>query len=86
MHYKKILIGSLIVVILLFLLGCKQNKAQLENINVKDNTEGNDGKKYLEKIPNVNLVVFEESAHNIFDPNLEKFVNTVELFFKTIKS
>ncbi|WP_017380944.1 alpha/beta fold hydrolase [Paenisporosarcina sp. TG-14] len=45
-----------------------------------------DGKKYLEKIPNVNLVVFEESDHNIFEPNFEKFINTVELFFKTIKS
>lgn len=45
-----------------------------------------DGEKYLKKIPNSNLVVFEDSDHNIFDPSLEKFVNTVELFFKTIKS
>lgn len=45
-----------------------------------------DGEKYLEKIPHANLVVFEESDHNIFEPNFEKFVNTVELFFNSIKS
>lgn len=45
-----------------------------------------DGVKYLEKIQNSNLVVFEESNHNIFKPNLKKFVDTIQEFFETISS
>lgn len=37
---KNFLIGSLMVVILLSLSGCQQNKTQTENINVKDDMEG----------------------------------------------
>lgn len=37
-----------------------------------------DGEKYLEKIPHSKLVVFEESDHNLFEPSLVNFVNTVE--------
>lgn len=42
-------------------------------------------RRYLEEIPNARLEVFEESAHNIFEPNIDKVVDTLEEFFKTIK-
>ncbi|EGA90226.1 hypothetical protein GPDM_06770 [Planococcus donghaensis MPA1U2] len=45
-----------------------------------------DGEMYLEKVPQANLVVFEESDHNIFEPNLDRFIDRVELFFNSIKS
>lgn len=45
-----------------------------------------EGNRYLEQMPNSNLVVFEDSNHNLFEPNLEKFVHTVEVFFESIKS
>jgi pimeloyl-ACP methyl ester carboxylesterase len=44
-----------------------------------------DGVRYLEEIPKSNLVVFEESSHNLFEPRLEKLVNTMKEFFKTVK-
>ncbi|MEK6190216.1 MAG: alpha/beta hydrolase [Carnobacterium alterfunditum] len=45
-----------------------------------------DGKKYVEKIPQANLVVFEESDHNIFEPKVDRFVDRVEQFLTSIKS
>lgn len=45
-----------------------------------------DGEKYLEKISQANLVVFEESDHNIFEPNFERFIDRLEIFFNSLKS
>ena len=36
--------------------------------------------QYLEKMPQANLVVFDESDHNIFEPNLDTFIQTIDLF------
>jgi pimeloyl-ACP methyl ester carboxylesterase len=44
-----------------------------------------DGVRYLEEIPKSNLVVFEESSHNLFEPCLEKLVHTMKEFFMTIR-
>lgn len=38
------------------------------------------GEQYLEKIPQANLVVFDESDHNIFEPNPDTFIKTIEQF------
>ncbi|MDQ0154237.1 alpha/beta fold hydrolase [Robertmurraya andreesenii] len=38
------------------------------------------GEQYLEKMPQANLVVFDESDHNIFEPNLDTFIQTIDLF------
>lgn len=43
------------------------------------------GKQYIEKLPQAKLVVFDESDHNIFEPDIQTFVNTVDLFMKNIK-
>lgn len=45
-----------------------------------------DANKYLEKIPHSKVVVFEESNHNIFEPDLNRFVDTVKEFFERIKT
>lgn len=39
-------------------------------------------KQYLENFANATLVVFEESDHNIFEPSLERFSNTVRWFIE----
>ncbi|MFS0673567.1 alpha/beta fold hydrolase [Ornithinibacillus sp. 179-J 7C1 HS] len=44
------------------------------------------GKQYLEKLPQANLVVFDESDHNIFEPNLDKFIQTIDLFMNNCHS
>jgi pimeloyl-ACP methyl ester carboxylesterase len=44
-----------------------------------------DGSRYFKKIPKSNLVVFEESGHNLFEPRLENFVDTMKEFFKTVE-
>lgn len=40
------------------------------------------GEQYLEKIPQAKLVVFDESDHNIFEPHLDTFIQTIDLFMK----
>jgi pimeloyl-ACP methyl ester carboxylesterase len=44
-----------------------------------------DGIRYLEEIPKSNLVVFEESSHNLFEPCFENFIDTMKEFFKTVE-
>ncbi len=44
-----------------------------------------DGARYLEHIPNANLVVFEESDHNIFEPTLDKMISIIKGLFETIE-
>ncbi|MBO0600033.1 alpha/beta hydrolase [Sporosarcina sp. E16_3] len=43
-----------------------------------------DSVQYLEKISKADLIVFEESNHNIFEPDLDKFVNVVEEFIENL--
>lgn len=43
-----------------------------------------DGAKYVKKSSKVNLITFEESSHNIFEPSLERFVDMVEEFIENL--
>ncbi|MGE8204763.1 alpha/beta fold hydrolase [Heyndrickxia sp. NPDC080065] len=42
------------------------------------------GNLYIEKMHQANLVVFDDSDHNIFEPNLDTFIKTVDEFMKNI--
>ncbi len=44
------------------------------------------GSKYVELLPNANLVVFEDCDHNIFKPSIERFANTAQAFLESIDS
>ncbi|SFA71765.1 MULTISPECIES: alpha/beta fold hydrolase [unclassified Bacillus (in: firmicutes)] len=41
-------------------------------------------RKYLEEIPDAKLVVFQDSAHNIFEPDMSKVVDTLQQFLKSL--
>ncbi|WP_432355818.1 alpha/beta fold hydrolase [Sporosarcina sp. A2] len=41
-----------------------------------------DSSKYLRGFSNADLIIFEESNHNIFEPDIEKFVGVVECFME----
>ncbi|MCG7344905.1 alpha/beta hydrolase [Sporosarcina sp. ACRSL] len=36
--------------------------------------------QYVEKMPQAKVVVFDESDHNIFEPDVNKFIQTIEMF------
>lgn len=40
------------------------------------------GEQYLEKMPQAKLVVFEESDHNIYEPSLDTFIQTIDSFME----
>ncbi|WP_232699377.1 alpha/beta fold hydrolase [Brevibacillus daliensis] len=42
-------------------------------------------KQYVEKMPQADVAVFVDSDHNIFEPNVETFIETTNLFLKDIK-
>ncbi|MBP2243172.1 pimeloyl-ACP methyl ester carboxylesterase [Cytobacillus eiseniae] len=42
------------------------------------------GEQYIEKMPQANIVVFEESDHNIFEPHLDTFSQTIDSFMDKI--
>ncbi|WP_284140106.1 MULTISPECIES: alpha/beta hydrolase [unclassified Virgibacillus] len=40
------------------------------------------GEKYLDKMPQASLIVFNESDHNIYEPTLDTFIQAIESFMK----
>lgn len=45
-----------------------------------------DSNQYLERFPNSNLVVLEDSDHNIFEPNIENLLKELKEFFVLVES
>jgi pimeloyl-ACP methyl ester carboxylesterase len=40
--------------------------------------------KYLHYAPQAQLIVFEESGHRLWQPNFDRFMNTVKTFLEVI--